>query len=151
MLQQLINHNPDLKRLHDEGYDMEISGGQYLLARHIPYLTQRKEIKYGTLVCTLSLISSIKVAPPADHTIFFTGETPCDQAGKPLTAIINSSMTQRLTETIAVNHYFSSKPVSGNYSDYYQKIRTYSEILAAQARAIDPNVTTKPHKQKLSV
>ena len=149
MQQQLINHNADLKRLQDDGYEMEISGGQYLLVHHIPYVTPKKEVKYGTLVCTLGMASPTKVSPPRDHTIFFKGETPCYSNGTALHAIINNSNEQRLTEKITVNHYFSSKPSSGNYPNYYEKIRTYSEILLAQAKAIDNSVTTKPHRQKV--
>ncbi len=148
MQQQLINLNPDLQRLVDEGYQVEISGGQYLLVHHIPYVNSSKEVKYGTLVCVLNLASATKLSPPGDHTIFFTGETPCGTDGRALSSIINNSNVQRLTETITVHHYFSSKPSSGNYPNYYEKIRTYSEILASQARAIDKDVTTKPNKKQ---
>lgn len=148
MQQQLISHNSDLKRLQEEGFDLEISGGQYLLVHHIPYITSSKEIKYGSFVCVLNLSSTVKVAPPPDHTVYFTGDTPYNADGTALTAIINNSCRQQLTEKIVVNHYLSSKPASGRYLNHYDKIRTYSEILAAQAQAIDKTVTTKPHRQK---
>lgn len=147
MQQQLINLNPDLQQLWDEGYGLEVNGG-HLLAHHIPYVNPNKEVKYGILVCVLTLATPSKVARPQDHTIYFCGETPCDANGLALTAIINNSQPQQLTSTILVNHYFSSKPASGNYDNYYDKIRTYSEILSAQAKAIDPTVTTKPRIKK---
>jgi hypothetical protein len=150
MQQQLINLSADLKRLQDEGYDMEISGDKYLLVHHIPYVTLNKEIKYGTLVCILNLrgTNTTNLSPPADHTIYFQGETPCNSDGSPLTAIINNSNPNRLTETINVNHYFSSKPAAGNYPNYFEKIRTYAEILLAQAKSINDSVTTRPHLKK---
>ncbi|MFR7634026.1 MAG: DUF6791 domain-containing protein, partial [Streptococcus salivarius] len=43
MSQQLINHSPDLKRLRDEGYEIEVHGG-HLLVHHIPYVRSNKEI-----------------------------------------------------------------------------------------------------------
>ena len=149
MPQQLINHSPDLKRLQDEGYELEVSGG-HLIVHHIPYVNPEKEIKYGTLVCVLTLAGPSRTGRPPDHTIYFSGETPCNSDGSTLNSIINNSNRQQLTETIVVNHYFSSKPQSGNYENYYEKIRTYSEILSAQAKAIDCTVTTKPKFKKIA-
>jgi hypothetical protein len=147
MLQQLISLNPDLKQLWDDGYDLEYSGG-YLLTHHIPYVTPDKQVKLGTLVCVLTLASPTRLASPGDHTIFFTGETPCNSDGSALVAIINNSNRQQLTPSILVDHYFSSKPLSGRYNNYYEKIRTYAEILCSQAKVIDSTVTTKPNKNK---
>lgn len=147
MLQQLINHNPDIKRLNDDGYVLEVCGG-HLLVHQIPYVTQNLEIRYGTLVCVLTLKTPEKLGQPQDHTIYFCGEKPCDKNGDALDAIINNSNNQQLNGLISINHYFSSKPKSGNYVDYYDKIRTYSEILSSQARSIDKSVTPKPLKNE---
>jgi len=142
MQQQLINLSPDLKKLWDDRYELEVCGG-HLLVHHIPYLNSSLEIKYGTFVCVLTLSTPTKAGKPKDHTMYFIGETPCDINGDALTAIINNSNQQQLTENILINHYFSSKPASGNYCDYYEKIRTYAEILSSQAKGIDPTVTPK--------
>ena len=147
MQQQLINRNPDLKKIQDNGYDIEVIGGQYLLVHHIPYLNSVGEIKYGTLVCILTLSGPTQVSPPRDHTIYFIGDTPCDINMKPLNSIINNSNQKQLTENIIAQHYFSSKPLSGNYPNYYEKIRTYTEILGSQARAKDSMVTYKKSKK----
>jgi hypothetical protein len=147
MLQQLINHNSDVNRLYDEGYQLEVIGG-HLLVHQIPYVNANTEIKNGTFVCILTYASPSRLAPPQDHTIFFCGEKPCDKNGIVLDAIINNSNSQQLTNSILVNHYFSSKPKSGNYANYYDKIRTYAEILSSQAMAIDNSVTAKPNKKK---
>jgi hypothetical protein len=146
MLQQLINHSPDLQKLSDEGYELVVSGG-HLLVHHIPYLNSRREVKYGTLVDVLTYATTTQAGKPKDHTIYLQGETPCDTNGNALTAIINNSNPVQLSLNILVNHYFSSKPAIGYYVDYYEKIRTYSEILSAQAKAIDKSVTTKPNKK----
>lgn len=141
MQQQLINLSPDLKQLTDEGFDLEIAGGQHLVVHHIPYLTANRDIKYGKFVCTLTLATPSRAGMPPDHTIYFIGELPCNADGTPLSAIINNSNRQQLTANIIVNHYFSSKPASGRYDNYYQKVRTYAEILGAQARSIDASAT----------
>ncbi|CAN5137015.1 hypothetical protein BH11BAC5_BH11BAC5_09730 [soil metagenome] len=77
MQQQLISLNSDLNQLFVEGYDLVVNGG-YLLVHHIPYVTLSKQINYGTLVCVLTYASPSKISPPADHTIYFVGETPCN-------------------------------------------------------------------------
>lgn len=148
MQQLLINHNPDLIRLSEEGYVMEENGG-HLLVHHIPYVTPTREVKYGTLVCVLTMAGPTRIGTPPDHTIYFHGETPCNADGSSMTSIINNSNSHLLNGKIPVNHYFSSKPVGQrNYANYYEKIRTYAEILTAQARVIDPTVTAKPNKPK---
>lgn len=147
MQQQLISLNPDLGKLQDEGFDFEVRGG-HLLVHHIPYVTAALEIKYGTLVSVLTLIGPNRIGKPKNHTIFFIGETPCDSRGAALNSIINNSRSRQLTEDIVVNHYFSSKPASGNYANFFDKVRTYAEILSSQAKAIDYSVTYRPHKQK---
>ncbi|MFK7060261.1 DUF6791 domain-containing protein [Flavobacterium oreochromis] len=144
MQPQLINHSPDLLKLWEAGYDMEINGDQHLLVHQIPYVNSLKEVKYGTLVCVLTLATPNRVGIPQDHTIYFTGETPCSADGIALNAIINNSSTKILANGITVNHYFSSKPITGNYPDYYEKIRTYAEILSVQAKVINDSVTSKP-------
>lgn len=143
MLPQLINLSPDIKKLADEGYELELNGA-YLLVRHIPYVNSKIEVKYGTIVTVLTLAGPCRTAPPQDHTVFFCGDIPCNAQGHALTSIINSSGNQQLTPSILINHFFSSKPATGKYADFYEKIRTYSEILGAQARVIDPGATSRP-------
>jgi hypothetical protein len=146
MLQQLISLNPDLQKLSDEGYQIEVCGG-HLLVHNIPYLNSRKEVRYGMFVDILTYASPTRVGRPPDHTIRFQGEAPCDTNGNILIAIIANSVTQQLTQSISVNHHFSSKPAIGYYTDYYQKVRTYAEILSVYAKAIDKSVTAKPNKK----
>ncbi len=149
MPQQLINLNPDLYRLQEEGYDIEVKGG-HLVVRQIPYATPTKNIAFGTLICELNYASPTKISTPPDHTIYFNGETPCNANGQPLDAIINNYNRIQLTSELLATHYFSSKPLSGNYPNYYEKIRTYAEILSINAKVIDGTVITKPFKKVLN-
>ena len=91
-------------------------------------------------------MSLTKICQPQDHTIYFSGDIPCNVDGTPMTAIINNSQTQHLSQRIVVNHYFSSRPITGNYTNYYEKIRTYAEILGSQVREIDRTASAKPKK-----
>lgn len=140
MLQQLINHSPDLKRLQDEGYELEVKGG-YLLIHHIPYVTHLREVKFGILVSELSLANNQRTIKPSTHVINFIGEYPCNADGSIITAIQHSNQ-QNLGNSIVVNFSFSNKPQSG-YADYYEKISTYSKIISSAAKSIDPLVTEK--------
>ena len=133
MSQQLINHSPDLKRLRDEGYEIEIRGG-YLLIHHIPYVDQNKQIQLGVLVSTLDNIQ--------DHVIFFTGENPCEIDGTVITAIQHINNSSVLNNTITVNRSFSNKP-NGGYQNYYEKIKRYADLISAPAKYLDPSVTEK--------
>jgi hypothetical protein len=147
MLPQLINHSTDLKRLQEEGYVLEIVGnGGHVLVRQIPYLNASLEIKYGILICALTLATPTRAGKPKDHTILFCGEAPYNADGTRLDAIINNSNSQPVTAAITANHMFSSKPICGYYEDYYEKFRTYSQILLTQARLVDCTVTATPNK-----
>lgn len=141
MSQQLINHSPDLKRLRDEGYDLEIRSN-HLLVKSVPYLTTAKTISVGTLVCTLTLAGNITTVPD-DHQAYFIGEAPCDKDGIPNPKIINSSSNRDLGPGVVINHTFSAKPTSGRYNDYYEKVSTYVAILSGPAEALDRSVTAK--------
>jgi len=144
MSQLLISLSPDLKRLRDEGYEIEVKAG-YLLAHHIPYLNSSKEIKYGTLVSELTLSNNTLTARPNTHVIYFIGEFPCNKDGSIITAIQHQSQIQRLHENITINHSFSNKPPTG-YANYYLKVSRYAEIISAPAKSIDNTVTEKTFK-----
>jgi len=139
MLQQLINRSPDLKRLRDEGYEIEVRNG-YLIVKHIPYLDNKLTVNYGQLISSLTLYND-RTARPDSHVVFFSGSQPCDSMGQPITAIMHSSQRQDLGGII-VDHSLSNKPIGG-YNDYYEKITVYAAIISAPAKAVDYQVTEK--------
>lgn len=145
MQHQLISLSPDLKQIRDEGYEIEINGG-YVCIHHIPYVTGKKEIKYGVLITSLNLASPTVAGTPHDHTIYFCGETPCHITGEAMTEIINSSPNKPLVASLIGNHYLSSKPASGSYANYYDKIVRYASLISVAAKALDPSVTAKTNK-----
>lgn len=141
MSQQLINRNPDLRQLRDEGYDVEVRSN-YLLIKQVPYVNSSKEIKFGILVSELSVAGDLTTMPK-DHTTYFAGEHPCDKNGAAMTKITNQSAQKTLGTDLIVHHYFSSKPPSGGYKDHYEKMATYVAIISSPAHSIDPSVTAK--------
>lgn len=144
MSHKLISHSPDLKKLRDEGYEVEVKNA-HLLVHTVPYVNIKKEILRGILVCPL-ILAGDRVARPQDHTMYFAGEPPCDREGKIIQGILNSSAKKTLAEGIEVDQYFSAKPINGNYADFYEKFTTYVGILGSPAQSIDPDVTAKTFK-----
>ncbi len=136
----LIDLNPDLKKLWDEGLEIEIKGG-YLLVHSVPYVNQNKTINYGTLVTALNMAGD-KTVKPQTHVIEFQGEHPCNKDGSIITQIQHTSVTTDFGNGIIINHSFSNKPIGG-YLDYYEKITRYIEIISAPAKSLDNTVTEK--------
>lgn len=137
---QLISRSPDLQRLADEGYEIEVRGG-HLLLKQVPYVTEERVVERATLVSPLDLAGDV-AARPSSHVVMFTGRAPCNSDGKPLSNIIHSAGQWDLGGGLVARHKFSSKPAAG-YADYYAKMSTYAEILSGYAQAIDPAATAR--------
>ncbi|GMV90906.1 MAG: hypothetical protein AMXMBFR82_06840 [Candidatus Hydrogenedentota bacterium] len=144
MSHKLINRSPDLNRLRDEGYNLEIRSG-FLLVKDVPYVNSSKEVKRGTLVTKLVLAGDVTTQPD-NHVAYFIGEHPCRQDGREIHQIKNQSNNQVLAEDVVINHTFSAKPKpTGQYPDYYAKVSTYVAILSGPAQAIDPSAVATMH------
>ncbi|MHB8858307.1 MAG: ThiF family adenylyltransferase [Thermoleophilia bacterium] len=143
MSKKLIDLSPDLKKLRDEGYEVEIRTN-YLLINSVPYLDSNKAIKYGTLFSDLELAGDITTRPN-QHVVHFMGDYPCQKDGSPITQISHASPNQEHAPGLIANHSFSNKPASG-YANYYEKMTRYIEIIAAPAQSLDNSVTAKTFK-----
>ena len=148
MSQQLINRSDDLKRLRDEGYDVDVRDG-HLLLRNVPYVNNRREIMLGTLFSELTLAGD-RTAQPNDHTVKFDGEPPCDEQGTPLNAIAGNALGEQLQDGSPYNYILSRKPPGGSYADYYEKMTTYVAFLSAPAQSINPDADARGNQQPLS-
>ena len=132
----------DLKRLQDEGYDLEIRAS-HLLVKGVPYVNTSKDIRYGTLVSTLVLAGDVTTTPDT-HAVMFIGEMPCDHEGEPLTYIRLSNKHRSLSQELTIDREFSSKPMpAGKYQDYYEKMTAYVKIISAPAKQLDPLATAQ--------
>ncbi len=141
MSQRPISLSPDLKRLRDEGYQVEIRSG-HLLVHGVPYVNSRREIGRGTLASTLTLAGDV-TRPPDTHMAYFIGEYPCNIDGLEIDQIRNNSGAFRLGDQLTAQHWFSSKPFSGKYANYHEKMVTYATIISSPATSIDPTATPK--------
>jgi hypothetical protein len=148
MLHKLISHSPDLKRLWDDGYEIEIVE-EHLVIHHIPYLNSAKEIKYGTIISTLILAGDKTSAPNTTgdgHVAYFIGEKPSEKDGQEMVKIIHNSSVHRLANnSIIADHMFSAKPAHG-YRDYYEKMTTYINMISAPAKSIDNSLTERTYR-----
>jgi ThiF family len=146
MSHRLFDLNPELKRLRDEGYNVEVRNG-FLIMHDVPYVTASKLIRRGFLATTL-LMANDRTQPPDYHTIHFGGEYPCDKEGRPIERIRHNDSSTRITDNLVADRTFSAKPQpTGSYESYYAKVTTYADILSGPARQIDPSATAKtfPH------
>lgn len=138
----LIALSPDLKRLRDEGYDIQIVGAHVVL-RDVPYLNRNREIKRGILISTLAMTNN-QVVKPDTHVAMFAGEYPCHADGQPIERIRNGDNKTPIGDGIVADFTFSAKPTpKQSYDNYYDKLSTYAAILSGPASAIDRTVTAK--------
>lgn len=145
MLQRLLDHSEDLRKLVDEGYELEVKG-TLVLVHHIPYVTKSQSIEYGSLVTNL-MLNGNKTIRPSDHTIWFTGSLPCNKDGTEISSIIWQRSGKDLGNGVQVNCGFSNKPPQG-YPDYYQKFKRYIEIISAPALSLDSSVVVQTYRVK---
>lgn len=140
MSHELINRSPDLKRLREEGYFIQIRGG-LLLMRDVPYVDSQRQVRTGTLISTLNVAGEV-ARTPETHVMNFDGEFPCGADGKPLHQIAHQSGAINLGNGVTARHSFSSKP-AGGYTDYYHKMTTYAAILSGPAEVLKPGVSPR--------
>lgn len=147
MSTSLIGRSPDLKRLWDEGYEIEVSRSGHLLLKEVPYVTQQKIVKRGVLVSVLELEMSQDgevTKKPQDHVARFQGEKPCDQDGNALERLIIEERRMDIGGGFMIDYVFSRKIQDEHgYRDYHHKMTTYVNHLARYARKIQNDVTAK--------
>ncbi|MGU7771556.1 ThiF family adenylyltransferase [Burkholderia sp. MR1-5-21] len=142
----LFNRNPDLKRLWHEGYQIRVENGN-LVMYDVPYLNARGEIKTGKITSTLLLSGDI-TQKPEPHTVHFEGEFPCDTSGRSLSSIAAGNQVPADLHAVMA-HYLSTKPDERGYTDYYQKMTTYANIISSYASAVDNTVSARKVWQAL--
>jgi hypothetical protein len=142
MSQRPINRSADLKKLRDEGYDLEVRSG-CLLVKDVPYVNSGKVVGRGILVIKLVLADD-QTGRPDTHVAYFAGDHPCNEDGSEIAKIKHGSNAHSLAEGVPVNHSFSAKPKpADSYPDYYAQVTTYVSIISGPAQRIDPTVTAK--------
>lgn len=132
--------DPDLRRLQQEGYEVEVLNG-HLLVHSVPYVNAQRAVLRGIVVTNLSGNVG-ELGPPGDHQVWFVGEYPCHHTGVPIEAIRHTSGVLPLWSGFEAQHRFSNKPYGASgYPDYYSKMKNYISIISNEAREIDPDAT----------
>lgn len=132
--------DPDLSRLQQEGYEVEVRNG-HLLVYSVPYVNAQRDVLRGVVVTNLNGNVG-ELGPPGDHQVWFVGEYPCHHTGAPIEGIRHTSEAFPLWPGFEAQHRFSNKPYGANgYPDYYSKIKNYISIISNEARVLDPDAT----------
>ena len=145
MSHQLINRSPDLKKLLDDGYEIDIRSG-HLVIYNVPYVNTHRQVRRGVLVSTLDSLAGDITTIPSTHVAMFAGEHPCDREGHELEKIKLESTQKVISEGLVVDHSFSRKPVDGPYKDYHHKMTTYVAIISNHAKTLDPHATAQTRR-----
>jgi hypothetical protein len=138
MSRKLFSRNEDLQRLRGDGYFVQVVDEKFLVMRQVPYVNDRREVAWGTLVTPLELAGDITRKPISDHVVHFDGEFPCDARGVKMN-LGSEGQRRELGPGVYVRHSFSQKP-EGGYIDYHHKMSTYHAMLAAPANVVDPSI-----------
>lgn len=146
MLDAAVDHNSDIQRLQNEGYEIEIRQGCCVI-HNIPYLDSTLTVKKCIIASAVTINGGV-IKYNGDHVAFFKGSMPYRKSGEPLSAIINSPKTTVLAG-IQMDYMLSNKP-AGGYKDYYEKFSNYINIIVAEAQAVDPTVTAKTFRRIVS-
>lgn len=142
MSHQPFSLSPDLKRLREEGYFVQIVGG-LLIMREVPYVDSQRQVRTGTLISGLEMAGNVTTAPK-DHVACFDGDYPCNPDGSPIHQIRHPNGNVNVDHGVTSKHAFSSKPqATGRYDDYYHKMTTYAAILSGPAAVVKPGVTAR--------
>lgn len=131
--------DPHMRKLRDEGYDLEIRAN-HLLVHAVPHVTPAREVKYGTLAMPLNMVGD-EVGPPQDHTAKFFGECPCTADGNPLVIVTGSGQEDWGAGPVTV-HQMSGKPQEADKNNYDKVVR-YCRSLGDPARLLNPDATPR--------
>ena len=135
-----FSHSPDLKRLQDEGYFVQIKGG-YLVMREVPYINEHKEVLTGTLISSLNMAGD-QTSVPDTHIVYFDGEFPYNADGTAIQGIGCRSQNEAIGGGMRAQYRFSCQP-DGGYTDYHHKMTSYTNILSGPAEVLMPEVSPR--------
>ncbi|MET4322514.1 ThiF family adenylyltransferase [Bradyrhizobium sp. RT5a] len=134
MSQKLFDRNPDLRKLREDGYAVQIRGGFLLM--QVPHVNQKGEVRLGSLISPLNLAGDVTQRPD-NHVVNWSGDYPCSSEGKPIEALRHAEGAFDLGNGLAARYAFSCKPPEG-YADYHAKMTTYAGVIAGPAAVLKP-------------
>lgn len=131
MSHPLINLDPDFARLQDEGYDIEVRGG-YFLVHHVPFLGKDGKLQFGDLRINLRMSGS-QILPPTVHTAYWWKERPCLESGDYIPSLGDLRENADFGNGLLSSFMFSLYPDNGMYKSYYDKAVSYYNTIAGPA------------------
>jgi len=147
MSRRPIDRSPPLKRLRDEGYDIEVVDG-YLLVHDVPYVNEKREVKRGVLIAALRLTNDVAL-PPQDHQARWVGDCPCNEDGSIMQGLGPSSQAAIIVKGLEAKWNFSCKPKpSDAYTDFHHKMTHYVTKISDPAQAIAPKITAQTFRPR---
>ncbi|WP_274013324.1 ThiF family adenylyltransferase [Vibrio parahaemolyticus] len=149
MSTKLIDRNPSLLRLIDEGYDVEIVH-QHLLIHSIPYLNSEGTVELGVLACSYTGMGD-QDSVPKDHTMWFQANKPFMSSGQEMTHVVNHSRPMQLFQGFTAQHFLSNKANGQAFTNFYDKVVHYHTLFVSEARTVDPNAdarTERVHRER---
>lgn len=140
MFHELVNHNPDFKRLVDRGFAVSFEPG-FLIILDVPYLDAQGAEQTGAIVSKMLPVDLHRMVQD-DHQVYFCGSHPHNIDGSPVRNLAGGMTTMPLERTdVVVERSFSNKP--GNFTDqpgggfpgFYEKISHYVGLISGPAIA----------------
>lgn len=141
MSRKLFDHNPDLSKLREEGYAVQIRGG--FLVMQVPHVNQKGEVRLGSLISPLTLAGDVTQRPD-NHVVNWDGDYPCSSDGSPIEALRHGEGPFNLGNGLTARYSFSCKPAEG-YADYHAKMTTYAGVIAGPAAVRKPTVKLRSY------
>ena len=141
MSQKLFDRNPDLGKLREDGYAVQIRGG--FLVMDVPYVDAKGGVRLGRLISSLTLAGDVTQRPDS-HTVHWDGDYPCNTGGEEIEPLRHSNAAVDLGGGLAAKYMFSCKPPEG-YADYHAKMTTYAGVIAGPAAAAKPELKLRSY------
>jgi hypothetical protein len=139
----LFARSPDLRRLIDQGFELEHRAG-HLVVSNIPYVISGGAVARGSLVADLNLDGGDQTRKPKSHVVMWIGAHPCDRSGTPLKALVNDTQRKAVAPDLVIDLTFSSRPDPAD-ADYFELVTRYVDMIEGPAQAIDPSATARTH------
>lgn len=139
----LVSRSEDLRRLLADGYEISVREG-HLIVEAVPFVDAEGNLAHGVLVCELNVSGDV-TAQPNPHTMYFSG-VPHIKKATPIDAIIAAIGPQPPMAGVEPLSYLSTKPASGYYDDYYQKVTQYVRVISGPARSVDASATARTYR-----
>jgi hypothetical protein len=147
MSRRPIDRSPPLKRLRDEGYDIEVVDG-YLVVHDVPYVNEKREVKRAAIIAALRLNNDV-AQPPDDHQVKWSGDCPCNENGSTIQGLGPSPVQNLTVKDMPAKWNFSCKPKPADrYDDFYHKMTHYVAKISGPAQAIDPSATAQTFRRR---